>query len=342
VSRLRAGGRSPLGAVAILPALVAGRAYRALARGALRGWTLRAVNRRRLARFLRAHPPAGHPLVYVIVMPGTLHFLLPCLRLVPWHVTVHLIANGARAWERRYLSAAFPTRPLCTLATLPASSLAHGDVVTLLIEGNEQPFGLLDHDCYVFDGACFDAAPPRRPECMIAWFHASSARTGLVYPETFFVVLEPACLRDIMRRHGIDAGIHRTVPRAARAALERLGLREGVPFKDHHDYFDTMHLIVALAMSEGRTVRFPVAPGGALVHLGGTSGGVAETKDLLDRYMHLRFLDLAQDLRGAVGYRRWFRGFATAADVRAAIPMTPGAFARLAAIDALVLRLQSL
>jgi len=35
-----------------------------------------------------------------------------------------------------------------------------------------------------------------------------------------------------------------------------------------------------------------------------SSGGVPETKDLLDHYMHLRFLELADDPRLAARYRR--------------------------------------
>jgi len=343
VSGLTEGGRSPLSALALkLPAMIAGRAHRALARRINGAWPLRAINRRRLARFHRANPHPGGAHFCVIVMPGTLHFLLPCLRLLPPHVKVDLIANGARAWERRWLASAFPERRICTLATLPASSLAHGDVVTLLIEGTDAPFGLLDHDCYVFDAACFDAEPPQRPECMTAWFRSLSAKTGHAYPETFFLVLDAPRLRDIMRRHRVDAGIYRRIPGRLRQPLARLGLRDGVAFKDHHDYFDTLHLIVALALSEGLTIRFPASAAGGIVHLGGTSSGVPETKGLLDRYMQLRFLELANDSRLKARYRRWFRTFASADAVRARIPMTPAAFARVAAIDALVERLRPL
>lgn len=322
-----------------LPALTAERAYRALARRINGAWPLRTVNRRRLDHFHRAKTGTGGHF-YVIVMPGTLHFLLPCLRLLPPQQTVHLIANGARAWERRLLSAAFPARRSVMLATLPSSSLAHGDVVTLLLEGNDAPFGLLDHDCYVFDSTCFERATPAASECLTGWFRSIGRKSGLAYAETFFLILNAPLLRDIMRRHRVGARVYRTVPARLRALVARIGLRDGIVFKDHHDYLDTLHLLVALALAEGNTLGFRDSADGAIVHLGGTSSGAPETKDLLDHYLHLRFLELANDRELRVRYRRRFRTFPSADDVRARIPMTPAAFARVAAIDALVERLR--
>ena len=337
---MTAGGRSPFAAIALaLPALTAERAYRAFARRVNGAWPLRMINRRRLDRFHLANDSTdGH--LYVIVMPGTLHFLLPCLRLLPPQQTVHLIANGARGWEQRLLSAAFPARRSLTLAALPASSLAHGDVITLLLERNDAPFGLLDHDCYVFDSTCFEGATPAASQCLTGWFRSVGRKSGLAYAETFFLILNAPLLRDIMRRHRVDARIYRTVPPRLRALVAKIGLRDGIVFKDHHDYLDTLHLLVALALAEGNTLGFRDSPDGAIVHLGGTSSGAPETKDLLDHYLQLRFLELANDRELRVRYRRRFRTFASADDVRARIAMTPAAFARIGAIDALVERLR--
>jgi hypothetical protein len=337
---LTAGGRSPFAAIAFaLPALTAERAYRALARRMNGAWPLRTINRRRFERFHRANASTGGHF-YVIVMPGTLHFLLPCLRLLPPQQTVHLIANGARAWERRLLSAAFPARHIVTLAALPASSLAHGDVITLLLERNDAPFGLLDHDCYVFDAACFEGATPAPTQCLTGWFRSVGRKSGLAYAETFFLILNAPLLRDIMRRHRVDARVYRKVPARLRALVARIGLRDGNDFKDHHDYLDTLHLLVALALAEGNTLGFRGSADGAIVHLGGTSSGAPETKDLLDHYLQLRFLELANERELRARYRRRFRTFASSDDVRARISMTPAAFARVGAIDGLVERLR--
>jgi hypothetical protein len=75
-------------------------------------------------------------------MPDTLHFLIPRLRLLPRSVNVLLIGNGACAWEREALAVAFPDYPCLVLGTLPGNSLAHRDVITLLLRANERHFGL--------------------------------------------------------------------------------------------------------------------------------------------------------------------------------------------------------
>lgn len=320
--------------------MIVGRAYRALARRVNAAWPLRAANRRRLGCFHSTLEQGRGIHFYVILMPGTLHFVLPCLRLLPPRLPVYVIANGARGWERRRLAAAFPARRICTLATLPASSVAHGDVITLLLERNDATFGLLDHDCYVFDAACFDAAAPAANEFLTAWFGRIGQKAGLAYPETFFLLVNAPLLRDIMRRHHVDARMYRSAPARVRPVVERIGLRDGVVLKDHHGYFDTLHLLVALALAEGFRVRFAEAPADAIVHIGGTSAGVPETKDLLDHYMQLRFLELAGDPLLRRRYRRWFRTFPSADAVRARMPMTPAGFARIAAVDRLVARLR--
>lgn len=69
----------------------------------------------------------------VIVMPRTLHFLLPCLACIPASVPLVLLANGAAGWELDYLRRAVPGRPLFRISTLPGSSVAHGDVVSFLL-----------------------------------------------------------------------------------------------------------------------------------------------------------------------------------------------------------------
>jgi hypothetical protein len=337
--RIAVHGRSPLAAVMLdVPRIAAGRLHRAIARRVAAAAPFATVSRARLARFHRGLPSADGTPFYVIVMPGTLHFLVPCLRLVPPHVTVHLVANGAKSWERAYLARMFPAYRQVVLATLPASSLAHGDVITMLLERGAGAIGLLDHDCYVFDASCFAHAAPSTRHSMTAWFGGFGAKANLTYPHTFFLLLNCAVLRAIMARHRVDARLYRRVPARLRRELARVGLGHVNALKDHHDFFDTLHLMMALALADGHDVDYVDTPEGAIVHLGGTSSFVANTKTLLDTYMHLRFLDLADD-EVRTRYAPRFRPFASAADVRARIAMTPAAFASIASVDAVAARI---
>ena len=120
--------------------------------------------------------------------------------------------------------------------------------------------------------------------------------------------------------------------------LAPIGLADAVALKDHHDFFDTLHLLLALARADGCDVAYAAAADGAVVHLGGTSSFVANTKTLLDTYVHLCFLELA-DARVRARYLPRFRPFASSEEVRARIPMTPAAFALIDSVDAVARRI---
>lgn len=317
------------------------RAYRNLARGVNRSRVIRFLNERRLKRMHAtdpAHAAGGH--FYVIVMPGMLHYLLPCLALVPERVPVRLVANGARRWERDLVARRFPHLPMCRLRSLPATSLTHGDVITLLLATNSGNFGLLDHDCYVFDPGVYDDLDPGPGRCLTAIYGGVSERTGLAYPETYLLFLNTPVLRDIARRYDVDARSYRAVPEHLRSVVQRMGLGGGVFVKDHATFFDTLHLMLVLAIAEGLDFRFlQWVDDDSIAHLGGTSWKTLETKELIDCYVDWRFLELVHDDVVRRRYAHRFRPFESAAQVRAAIPMTPEAYARVAWVDEIVDRL---
>jgi hypothetical protein len=323
----------------VLPRITLVRAYRHVARRVNRV-LFDAANRRRLRRIGNAADGPGGDTFYVIVMPGTLHFLLPCLALLPDGLRVVLLGNGAAAWERRRVAQRFPAFRYCALAMLPGTSLVHGDVITLLLESNTANFGLLDHDCYVFDPRIFASLSTGPKDCMTAIYGGVSAKTGYAYPETYLMFLHAAALKDTMARYHVDARICHEAPEALRPLLSRVGLGEGVFVKDDRAFFDTLHLLLALAVVDGYACRFlQQFDREAISHVGGTSWKTAETKELIDCYVDWCFLDLDDSAELRRRYRHRTQPFRSAARVRAAIPMTPEAFARVAWIDALVARL---
>jgi len=324
-----------------LPRVLLMRGYRILARGVNRSRVFRSFNERSLRRMHAtdpAHAAGGH--FYVIVMPGMLHYLLPCLALVPKGVPVRLVANGARRWERDVVARRFPHLPMCRMRTLPATSLTHGDVITLLLDTNNGNFGLLDHDCYVFDPRVFDELDPAPRQCLTAVYGGVSEKTGLAYPETYFLFLNTPVLRDIAGRYDVDARSYRAVPEHLRSVVQRVGLGRGVFVKDHATFFDTLHLMLILAIADGFESRFlQWVDDRSIAHLGGTSWKTPETKELIECYVDWRFLELVHDDVVRRRYAHRFRPFGPAAQVRAAIPMTPEAYARVAWVDEIVDRL---
>jgi hypothetical protein len=280
-----------------LPAAFALRGWRKFAQWVNGRMLGRWVTARRLSRFQdRLAPRSGRPRFFVIVMPNTLHFLLPCLALLRGHAQVVLLANGAAAWEVRRLRASNPELPVFRLATLPGSSVAHGDVVSLLIEHHRGDFGIVDHDCYVFDDSIWARLELAPGECMAALYGARSPAAGIRYPQTHFLFLNAESLRRLSHRYGVDARLYRRTPAAAREAMERLRLRPGLFFKEYQSFHDTLHVLLALALAEGMRVRFlETGDDRASVHVGGTSLGSHHTKRPFALYTHLCFMELADD-----------------------------------------------
>jgi hypothetical protein len=278
----------------LLPGAVVRQLYGKAAH-AVNGRVLRALNVPRFRAFQRQHGDRRRPCFYIVVMPDVLHFLVPCLRLVPPHVEMVLLYNGAHSWERAYLQARFPHLPAFTIRTLPWSSLVHGDLLTMLLEHHEDSFGLLDHDMYIFDRSIFDRLDLQKQDYALGIFPARSERTGIHYPRTHFLVLNAARFREIMRKYRVDARRYRRVPRRVQPVLDRIGFESGVYLNDYN-VFDTLHLLYALAHAEGLRPRFlRVADLESVAHVGGTSIGNHRTRDLTEEYIQYRFLESVAD-----------------------------------------------
>ena len=279
-----------------LPAAVALRAWRVVARRV----NVRLLNgRRNVASFMAFQdrlPASDLPRLMVIVMPHTLHFLLPCLALLHGRAQVVLLANGAKAWERRLLGQRLPGLPMFVLPVVPASSVPHGELLSLLLTHHRGDFGIVDHDTYVFDPALLRRLPPAEGECMVGVFAQVSQRTGLQYPLTHLLYFNVQALRPLMQRWRIDAREYRNAPPQVAAPFARLGLGPSSYLKDYHAFFDTLHVLLAVALAEGLTLRFEAPNEDApVMHVGGTSIGSHHTKNLFALYIHLRFLELLDD-----------------------------------------------
>ena len=326
----------------LLPEVIVRRGYSALARRLNDMRVIHAINYRAFEAFQREHAPIGGGHFYLILMPETLHFVLPCLSLLPAHIRVLLIANGAAKWERQYLARAFPQYPIFKLKTFPSSSLSHGTVLTLLLASNEGPFGVLDHDCYVFDTSVFGDLGFGERDCLVAAFGNTAPQLGIPYPETYFLYFNSKLLKPIMQRYGVDARAYRKLPTAARDPLATIGVRDGVYLKEYQNYFDTLHVLLLLALAEGLTVRFlQSVEADSIAHVGSTSSGVAHTKDLMHSYVQLRFLELLNDLRLRHLYRRRTYPFRESSEVSSRIPRSPEAVARMNGVDELTRRIAS-
>ena len=344
ISRFRQKGYGlPTTLLIHVPMVLLERLYRKIACAVNARLLNRSLNYPRFRRFVRTDVSRQHNHFYIIVMPDTLHFLLPCLQLLPPQIAVTLLINGARGWECNFLQKRHPRLKQFRLLTLPGSSLAHGDVISLLLACNTSNFGIIDHDLYLFDSSVFARLEFAENECMLALFKRHSQRTGLTYPETHFLFFNSSLLRKLMTRYQVDAGLYRKVPQRLLPQLQQIGLDAGRYFKAYHNFLDTLHLLLALACSENLQVRYIDARHDVdIFHLGGTSIGSYSTKDFYALYMSMCFLEMLDEPNLNKHYAHLHRPFHHSYEIRQQLAPTARNQHMLKTIDMLITRLTAM
>ena len=318
------------------------RGWRVVAQPLNGGLIQRMFNQPRFITFQDTLAQSSLPRFYVIVMPLTLHFLLPCLALLQGRAQVLLLSNGARRWERQVLTKRFPHLPMFDLWTLPFSSVAHGHVINLLLTNHRANFGIIDHDCYVFDDAVFEQLEPASDECVVSLFSETSRSVGTTFPLTFFMYFNAEVLRLLMQLYHVDARLYRKIPATAVDAMARIGLGPAIFWKDYHNFRDTLHVLLAVAVAEGLKFRFVSSDDAqSAMHVGGTSIGTHHTKELQALYIHLRFLELLNDPEVTRRYAFMCAPLKKSADALAHTNLANPAWQWLPAFDSLMHRLRN-
>ena len=325
----------------LAPQAAALRAWRKVAYAVNDGVLQRLITPSRFRRFVAARGKELDGCFFVIVMPDTLHFLLPCLRLAAPHARIVLLLNGARQWEADLLRERFAQMPQFRVAALPNSSVGHGAMINLLLEYCEHDFGLLDHDLYLFDPSIFGQLRFEEDEFLLCLFKAASEDGRWTYPLTHFLYFRIEAFKRLMKHYGVGAQAYRAAPASARSRLASLGLGEGETMKSYHAFYDTLHVLLGLAYADGLAFA-QVEPGVAdsVYHIGGTSIGTHYTKDLIQLYTHLRFVELSGEPLLRRHYARLAAPFASADEVHRKLAGTAHDFQQVALVDRLVAKLQ--
>ena len=247
------------------------------------------INKLLISSFHKKHSAELGDHFYVIVMPDTLHFLIPCLRLLPPEQKIFLIFNGAANWEQKLLLNEFNNRPALKLVTLPLSTINHGAVINLFFYANDNNFGIIDHDLYIFDPEIFKQLTFKNNQFMKAIFSDENRFNGMIYPHTFFLFFNTSKLKKIMMQYHVDARIYKKLKPDVESKLAKIGLSNGRFIKDYINFFDTLHVMLALSYIEGGEVDYINT--NAVYHVGGTSMGSQYAKDLSHMYISMCFLE---------------------------------------------------
>ncbi|MGH9464452.1 MAG: hypothetical protein ACRD0X_02315 [Thermoanaerobaculia bacterium] len=212
---------------------------------------------------------------FVIAPPRSWELLRPCLQLLRERVPVCVVGNGAGRDERARFSRAFPEIPRCELPTLPGALWSHGSALNLLLREVTAPFGIVDHDCYVFGDELLAGLGCGERELTLAvdlpGFFTWNERAGLRLPRTHWLFLNAPLLRDLMRRHEMGCEKAERTPLRVASLLATVGFGDRNFPPPHLPFYDTLHLLLAVGLAEGHTVRYLPASDADIVHFGGAT-----------------------------------------------------------------------
>ena len=126
----------------------------------------------------------------------------------------------------------------------------------------------MDPDCLVNDRSVFERLIFKPNDVLLSLqrleFLNINTATGLVFPRTHFLYMRAKPLQALCARHAINCERKRRTPTNLRPALASIGLGDHNYPKSFLPFFDTMHLLMAVALAEGRTLgTLAIHPDGA-------------------------------------------------------------------------------
>lgn len=260
---------------------------------------------------------------YVIIgVPGCLHVVDLCLKYVPKDVDVIFISNGLEKWEEEWARKNLDVRSIIWIDKM----LSHGDVLDLMFDKFQRPFGILDYDCFVFNRSYFYKL---REICDKSLYNGlflyENKELKLKFPETFMIFFNTELINTVRKKYKVKSSAY-NIPNISKEilrVLREIGIDQQQFPENHKNYFDTLRLLLSLGYVEGYQPQFVeefpgnVKPNCAIFHVGGVScSGIPKTKwgtrgvylwrrvleeclddDLKDRYREKYGSYTADDLR---------------------------------------------
>lgn len=284
----RQNGRKP---VALLlhdmPKRVLRRQY-AKACGSLNARLLLRKSRLAIQIFHEQQPQLSGGHYYLIVMPDALHLLLPCIELLQG-LNLAFIINGAGRLDAGFLLQKYPHIPQFRLTLLPGSSLRHGEVIDLLFSANSHNFGIIDHDLFLFRSQALQEIRLDDSTALAHLYGHVNPNTGLLFPTTHLMFFNTPLLKSLMNRDGLSALRSYKIPARIEAQITSLGVGYDNLPKGWVDFYDTLHLVIAMAHHEGYRFQKIDLANHEAVHIGQTTYGL---KRLAYLWLYARLLEL--------------------------------------------------
>ncbi|MGI6259095.1 MAG: hypothetical protein ACOYKC_04475 [Anaerolineaceae bacterium] len=194
--------------------------------------------------------------IFIVAMPGCLCELSLCLSFLTNDQAVVVINNGLSNWELGWLKEHLPNLQILQFSPY---ILDHAIILDFLLHSLENPFGILDYDCFVYE---LELIPQlqnlQKDELLSALFCQTDNDLGLQSPETFIAWLNPKLIKEIQKKYSVTSAgaYYSSLSEKVKNALKRIGIDEENPIEKYKGYFDTTRLWVCLGYSEGYKVRF--------------------------------------------------------------------------------------
>lgn len=271
---------------------------------------------------------------YIIVVPNTLHFLDLCLKLLPENYTPTLLINGAAPWEVEYLKRHHARFPQIALWGATSSQLwAHGEVLDLLLESNEEPLTVIDHDCFILDPHVLELLRfDQENDFAVAPFTYENIPAGILFPSTFLMVLNPPILNKVRKQYGISSGVAYSIPESLIEPLRRIGIgTHNYPYPTFN-HFDTWQLLSSAAIAEQLAFSRPSIVQSQLVHISCTSyfldvDTLSEERRLEAihaHYGHMRILEQTKEVAFRERYLPYFSFYGSSDELLRRYPQLLG------------------
>ncbi len=194
--------------------------------------------------------------LFIVAMPGCLCELSLCISFLTNDQAIVIINNGLSNWELSWLKERLPNLQVIQFSPY---ILDHAIILDFLLHSLENPFGILDYDCFVYEPELIPQLQNlQKDELLSALFCQTDNDLGLQSPETFVAWLNPRPIREIQKKYSVTSAGTYYLPLSEKVknALQKIGIDEENPIEKYKGYLDTTRLWVCLGYSEGYKVRF--------------------------------------------------------------------------------------
>lgn len=192
---------------------------------------------------------------FVTCIPGSLCEVELCLQHIPDDQPVYLIANGLAKWERDWIKRNLNCEGIISIFR----TLLHGDIIDLLLDNINQPFGIMDYDCFIFEPALFIRLRELTGNTLLnAVFGQKNRKLDLDFPETFVMFFNTSVINNIREKYHVGSNLthYSSLSNSIKQKLSTIGIDNSHQPEDFKDYIDTTKLWLSLGMTEGYKVNF--------------------------------------------------------------------------------------